>query len=446
MQQHWTIDRVVICDDPLVCVYRKEKGGPFFAAYAVRVGKQGTMVEFSTNCMEKCDAIAFVCKEGLVDIAKGKRKVRTLASGRPRGDNADVVHVNFIFDRWMDYRVSLGLAPGTITGAASIVRKWIDDTNVKTNLDLQAVRYEEFGKLLNGDKKLALGRRASKLAAFRSFFNFARDEGYITKNPCRLVRLTLENVPEEKRESKHYKTWTEQNYADFLVFINKLVDEYSSYVGKPAHEFARYSRECNHGLPYVKAAACEVADESMPPIAADVSSALNVAIQILREVRFAAIVCHDTGMRIGDAQTIRWTHFTSKPGHVVFWPDKTNRRLECPISQTLSDALAEQGVYDMTYILPLLKADKDKVVTGSRLIYEALYAIRKVRPEFKELSYHGLRRAFVTRIVDQAKKTWHPKHVGSRTLTEEEAMDVARALVGHASSKQTEVYYEHKKA
>lgn len=135
-----------------------------------------------------------------------------------------------------------------------------------------------------------------------------------------------------------------------------------------------------------------------------------------------------TGLRLGDASSLRWTDIDFKGNILDYEPSKTRKhaiRVRIPLHKALREWLLEHK-NDSEYITPgrLGKAGKEHFKDGDMTFSELLKIAKVEKASSKEkLSFHCFRHTFVSRLAQAGVSP-----------------DVRMRLVGHTSSENHAIY------
>ena len=208
----------------------------------------------------------------------------------------------------------------------------------------------------SGDHSLAT--RRLKYAAIHCFFRFCLARGYAIVNPVDLTRVRMEGLSFEQKEAKTRVPFTP---AEVLTL-------------------RRYLDECGE----------------------DFWSA-------------AVLLADRYGLRLGDVVELEWASF-EKPGSVIVWSDKRDRRIDLPSDPEVEHMLGGLMREDPEFVFP-----KESAIPRNNL--SARFINLAKRAGFPGRSFHCLRHGFATRMAALG-----------------EDIDTIRLRMGHTSAETTKQY------
>ena len=135
---------------------------------------------------------------------------------------------------------------------------------------------------------------------------------------------------------------------------------------------------------------------------------------------FAVRLSWEIGLRLGDICNLEFDSF-AKPGHIIVWTDKRDRRIAVPISKEIEELVTRIPLTSDKYLFPkerALNLDPKK-----RAILSVYFKRLAERQSIKDKTFHCLRHACITRWAKEGKSL---ESIGKH--------------VGHASTKTTEGY------
>lgn len=110
--------------------------------------------------------------------------------------------------------------------------------------------------------------------------------------------------------------------------------------------------------------------------------------------KWAATLGFDAGLRISDVCSLQWASL-SKPGCVIVWTRKRNKRVNLPASKRIMEILVEIPFEDETYVFP----DRHKQINDPKrraaISIEFSRLFRKLGMEGR--TFHSLRHGFATK-------------------------------------------------
>lgn len=160
------------------------------------------------------------------------------------------------------------------------------------HLDVNRVDESHIYEFVNGPKHLKFSSRSRYLAAISGFMKWVRGKGYIERKgaPESVVKVDHRALPPELMQSKMIIPINDQEYDTLMINLRNLL----SKTNRPAR----------------------LVD-------------MITAVQIIEE----------TGLRIGDVLSMRWSQVGSKT--LIVFAGKTGKRIPVPITDKLASVLSE---------------------------------------------------------------------------------------------------------
>jgi integrase len=150
---------------------------------------------------------------------------------------------------------------------------------------------------------------------------------------------------------------------------------------------------------------------------------------------FAVRCASETRLRLSDIAQLEWRCF-GEAGKIVVWTEKTNRRMEFPVSEAVGNLITDIPVNDADFVFPEQRALIRDPKKRSGLSVE--FARLLERLDIKGKSFHSLRHF-------RASKSYAnlDKEALAAKLASALSMNEIKQLLGHASSKTTQGYVHH---
>lgn len=325
-------------------------------------GKHKTISTHTTSKKEAEQVVSESGIEHLETAAKAGRLTREAIGLITTGKKLTVAKAIEKFIESLSRRQS----PGHVYNTRQALNQWLAATPIGS-LPPSAITDSHVDGWVNEDNPgVKAGRRRMRLSLIRSFCDYCSDMGWMIGNPAgrRRVTVDLGKLSHEQKETKAIEPFT-------AAELRKFTD----YCKSEGHVFWQ----------------------------------------------FAALVSWEIGLRLGDIASLEWDSFNT-PGRAIVWTMKRDRRVSVPISDALSDVLAQIPVASEKYLFP-----------NERALYSDLSRRANLSTYFKRYcsyakiesgkTFHSIRHACVTRWSREGKSL------------EDIATDV-----GHASTKTTQGY------
>jgi integrase len=175
-----------------------------------------------------------------------------------------------VLAEWTEWRVRLK-APATAQTQAYTVSDFLTQSNLYDKL-INRVDSDHIEAYVNAADAGTRGNRSSRLAALRSYFNYASAKTYIVGNPSKIVSVNHRILSHEQKESKVRVPFT-------LGEFRKIMSEAEGFY------------------------------------------------------RWATALSYWTGLRISDIANLEWSSL--QPGEIVVWTKKRDARVALPTNDPL---------------------------------------------------------------------------------------------------------------
>jgi integrase len=140
----------------------------------------------------------------------------------------------------------------------------------------------------------------------------------------------------------------------------------------------------------------------------------------------------ETGLRLSDIAQLEWRSF-AEDGKLITWTEKTNKRMELPITNALRALISEVPVTDADYVFPAQRAIIRDVAKRSGLSVQ--FGRLLDRRHITGKSFHSLRHYRATQSFKNIDKA-----TLAAKLADTLSMEQIATLLGHANSKTTKRY------
>jgi integrase len=146
----------------------------------------------------------------------------------------------------------------------------------------------------------------------------------------------------------------------------------------------------------------------------------------------AVKVAQETGLRLSDIAQLEWRCF-GEADKLVVWTEKTNKRMEHKISESLQNLIGEVPVNDPEYVFPEQRAIIRDVAKRSLLSVQFKRLLERLGIEGK--SFHSMRHYKATHAFAKLDKDDLAKKLAASL-----SMSQIAALLGHSDKKTTKTY------
>lgn len=248
------------------------------------------------------------------------------------------------WSEWMKVGVR---SPRTRSNNQSTASNWARQSGVETR-SIGSITTEEIHDWINDKSRPdKLGTRIMKLSAVRNLMKFCGIKRYILSDPSQLVSVDYRAISHDQRETKH-KAVFEDDEVDFIL------------------------------------ASCEgLEPDSMS------DGFYKASIMIGR----------DLALRLGDICNLEWSCFNFQKGVVVVWTDKSNTRIEIPMSERVASLVSNMERTDSRFLFP----DENVIANDpkKRAILSVYFGRLFKSLGFDGYSFHSLRATMATSMASK---------------------------------------------
>lgn len=256
-------------------------------------------------------------------------------------------------EEWQAWLRNIGRSPSTIANYTTYLMAWASSADV-LSMPPSAVTEQHISDWINSNTDTSkLSSRTVKLATVRSFFDYCSSQkGYSVGNPSRLVRITMNTLSHAQKERRQ------------RIPLN---------------------------------------DQEVQALLGSTEGFWHVAITIGRW----------SGLRLGDIARLEWACF-DKPGHMIVWTDKRDRRIEIPVHPEISAVITTLPRLHGQILFPEQHAMISNPKTRSILSTQFGRICKMVG--VKDHSFHDLRSTYCSDMDRQGVPIEHiARAVGHRT-------------------------------
>lgn len=307
---------------------KKHTNGVYYAHYMTATGP----TQLSLRTKDRAEAVVLAREakiENIERLAKANALTqeaitRAVAGRRVTGSAALTV--------WEQWAVTVGLQPNTRRQYAVQLNAFLRDAGLSTK-PVSAIDAEALNAWVNG--AVTLASRMGRMRAVKNFCDVLSGKGYIHGQPARLIRIRMDDLSHDQKESKSPDPFTPEETRTLLA--------------------------------------------NLPPEWAAMS----------------ALSLH-TGFRLGDSARIEWGCFTPSKG-VAIWMDKTDKRLELPLPKQFFSCLSEvekAQSWRSRFVFPMFADLAADPKTRSHL--STYFSREAKRAGVEGKSFHSWRHTFAT--------------------------------------------------
>ncbi len=263
------------------------------------------------------------------------------------------------FKQWHAWTQTVGLTPATVERYSSYITAFLDRTGLwdKTPHAITAAHIDKF--VNPADEPIKAATRSNRLNSIQSLFLVMSARGLVIGDPSREVRVKMHLLTFDQKEPERFKPFS----ADELAQLRKVEDPFW---------------------------------------------------------RAAALLGEHFGLRISDVAQLEWSSF-AKPGRIVVWTDKHDRRVEFQLPKEVEQAVAAIDKTHPRYVFPEQAETAQNTKLRSKL--STYFGRILERQGIEGKSFHSFRHTFAT----------NHRKLG-------ESIDEIRVKLGHALPSTTEGY------
>ena len=286
---------------------------------------------------------------------------------------------------------SASKAPKTVANNALVVRNWMKDAKLE-DAAVSSVTHKHIDRWINSPR--LTWKRSTRIAALgsvRAFFDFCVDHGLVERDPARQVELNYSVMTHEQKESPEKQPFTQDELEKLISALNED---------------------------------WELAQTDWHTLFRDKYAVLFwlIAVHLSKE----------TGLRISDIASLEWRSI-GEVDKLVVWTEKTNKRMEFKISQTVQELIAQVPVDTGNHIFPHQHEINQSLTRRAGLSEQFGRLCDRVGIEGK--TFHSLRHYKATTAYAQLSKVELAKKLAEVLTIEQIA-----AMLGHSNRKTTKGY------
>jgi integrase len=299
-------------------------------------------------------------------------------------------------------------ASKTVHNNLCVIKAWLREMKLEDTTP-SLVTEKEIARWINAkDSTASAGTRKVNLAAIRTMFEFLCDRGWIAGNPANLVAVDYSVMTHEQKETAERVPFTDAEVKKLLAHIKAKMTEATAGLTKL---MASYKKQTILPLGAIR---------------------FQERIDYMRFWDFAIRLSHETGLRLGDICQLQWENF-SKPGIIALWMDKTNNRVEVPVSDAILELASNIPVDHNKFLFPQQRETitDEKKRSLLSVQFRRLCEAAKVTGK----SFHCLRHTVASKQYAEADK----EKLATK-LAEMMTVGQIAALLGHANVKTTKGY------
>lgn len=316
------------------------------------------------------------------------------------------VKLSKAIEEWKDSRLRAGaMQERTVHNYVIYLNRFARDVGMDDEA-VAAVTEEHVSDWVNGPDAGKASTRTVKLSILKEFFDWCVSSGKSTGNPARaLGKINMSKLGFSQKEVRHKIPFNDDEVNALIRYIDRSL--------------AKEKMDMD-------AIDCPLWEDK------PMSKGYNIAerIEKLKFWKSAILIGRWAGLRIGDIAGLEFDSL-AKPGVLVVWTDKRDRRVEIPLNEPLAAALAsiERKSEQQQFCFP---KQRELNAGPNRASLPKQFESIMTRAGVRDRSFHCLRATFAIDAVDRL--------VAAGRTREQAVRDVAD-LLGHSSTRTTEQHY-----
>jgi integrase len=383
-----------------------KKDGIYHVSFKTAAGQRRTI---STKQSDREQAVAIVKLSGLVEMERAAiagKLSREVVGRILTGKRMTLAKAVEPFREWMKSR---GRAPKTIEENTITLNAWVRQMNIESLPPTAVTGTHIAGWINDADKARGQGSRKIALGHLRTFFNFCCANGWVSADPSQAVGIDYSVLSHDQKEPAQRQPFTPAELERLTAYLQAELQA----IGQDMNRVEQASQYTDHGRA-VKLA--------------KLGGKHGELFFWLFAVRCSAT----TGLRLSDVAGLEWRSF-GEPGKIVVWMDKTNRRIEHPLTPELEAMVTQVPVSSPTHLFPEQRAIAFDVKRRALLSVQFTRICECIG--IKGKSYHSTRHAAASEKYHEIDKDDLAKR-----LAETLSMSQIKALLGHSSASVTAKY------
>lgn len=398
----------------------KKIGNVYHASFRTATGQTKTITTRCTSLGEARKAAADI--KDLEQAARSGRLTNEAISHITTGRKITMARAIEQFGQWS----ALTHSQRTAYTQVKVIEQFVTSQRLHT-VPPSAVNEKHIHAFINNpESKIRLGTRNTSLAAVRTFFGFIVAKGWAPADPSKLVSVNHRIIPHRLKEKAEFFPFTKSDIKALLDYESKRIETMA--IKRAKIEWGKNLAPAQRRALLTGSPKELIAAESNTLVSKKLSDSWEEIVTSQRaEVwfeeifwTFAITLSEELALRLGDIAQLEWECFR-RPGKIVVWTDKRDRRIEVPISDVMENLLTRVPVNDSTYLFP---TQREIILDEKRRALLSTTFLRMCkRVGIKDKSFHGLRHF---RISEWKKQGRSLEDIGKD--------------VGHANTKTTEGY------
>jgi len=277
--------------------------------------------------------------------------------------------VEEVIEEWYAWMSTNGGSIRTTENNIGVVKKWATDMLLLARNIGTISQADVSGWINRPENTNKRGTRKMNLVCIRGLMKFASIKRYVLTDPSALVSIDHSLMTHEQKEVRRKKVFTDDE-IDFLL--------------------------------------AKCSDAEPPSITPGFFKA-------------AIILGRDLALRLGDVCRLEWASFDFASRTVIVWMDKTNARVQIPMSKRVLQLVTGLDALDERYLFP---NERELAIGPKRALLSVVFGRFFAKHGFMGQSFHDLRATYATTMANNG-------------ATVEEIAE----LLGHSKTSTTKTSY-----
>ena len=383
-----------------------KKDGIYHVSFKTAAGQRRSI---STKQSDREQAVAVVKQAGIAEMERAAiagKLSREVVGRILTGKRMTLAKAVEPFREWMKSR---GRSPKTIEENTITLTAWMREMKLESLPPTTVTGTHIAGWINDADKARGQGSRKIALGHLRTFFAFCCSNGWVSADPSSSVGIDYSVLSHDQKESAQRQPFTPNELERLTAYLKSELE----VIGQDMNRVD------------------QAGDYSDTGRAVKLTNLGGKRDEIFFWL-FSVCVSSTTGLRLGDICQLQWCCF-GEPGKIVVWMDKTNQRIEHPLTPEIEAMVAQIPMANPTHLFP----EQLQIIKNVRR--RALLSVQFTRIceriGIRGKSYHCTRHA-------AASEKYHAidKDGLAKKLAETLSMSQIKALLGHSNSSTSRNY------
>lgn len=200
----------------------KNKSGIFAVRFKTSTGRYTTKSLGVKSLTEAKQLVKDAKIEEIEAAAKIGALQRDAIASIVAGKN---LHIQDVLAEWKQYKENLSQSENTIFTQESLIQAFINHSGITK---LQQIKEDHISAYINQEGNTKVGAREQRLSAIKSLFQFSVANGYVLKDPSKLVAVDKSKLSHKSKEKKKIVPITEFEFKHILRNADHFFKEASA--------------------------------------------------------------------------------------------------------------------------------------------------------------------------------------------------------------------------